>query len=1038
MADQNNDNSNRPMNSEPTSIADVGRDLDTKFELAEAERISKRWAKPTERFLRLETKQSDIEKLIRAGQEEARQNPAFASNPLTMSSMKEYYDRISDIEKQKDQLRAFANTKAESEISSIFHKSFAPEKTSVAVREFKKHSDVQNQAFGFIGQPDLQLRREMENLQAEFSKVHNATLNDISGMRDPKTGEILESPKFNVHLDSATNIRKKMAVIETAQDIRRLQGIDDRSSLTNIAKMAKRAQNQFESEADRVQRTGVSILSESDDPSRDRQSTISAKDLQKEQINQLNILNDAFKNLSSTVTKSEEELDGFRKKAERAATNIDTIDKALDTIKDNRIQRYSQLSMLASTASSGFNIFGNAAQTLLVDQRLQQVGNIAGWANIANDQYDAYVKARRGDVMARRQLTRYTEANKFGEELVEGTNVVRAAQAFGTGAQMAAGTFKLFAGLESLLPGLFTGGAGASATTAVSGGIDMAAAAAAGATQYGDYSRKISTQAAKITGINTDIGTFKALNSISAQQEQTLQNYYMGLDVPAQGMGLGRSAGFIKNSMSADTVKKISRARLSPEQYTKYAEMGEQLMGGMFDISGDQIFRAAELQRVGLGSIGQNLTRQGALAMAGTQNPSKGLEAIMSAAMTKGLNDSKAIDALVQNTASMVQSTSAAALGIDTTKTVAGMITGGINTDVARKNGFAAIQDSISAAQLSRAITTDRSVTWTGTTNVAGIQSRTGLDTTSSFILQNLESQDLKAALSSRNDAEKLLEEKGVNLEGKDATTVIKQVLQEKATQLFKSGLLSTKDANRQEDILAIFEKEVERAEKEKRETSTYNINRDLKAAGLDVSFMQSSQLDERGKFSGGTAKILQGLSILDPRVGSGDLIDTNKISNVKTQMNDLSKSGDKQITEAMQSAMQTAAKTLGGFENVMKSFVSWQQALEKDGVGKEDKFAQSATELATSFGGATGVFNTAVNNFDSLVKQQVQLMNAIAEKAGLYSKGTTDSKSIKAIENLINESQANLGKFESGKGNTAGKSIPGVSPQSYFGGPKY
>lgn len=407
---------------------------------------------------------------------------------------------------------------------------------------------------------------------------------------------------------------------------------------------------------------------------------------------QANKLTEALKQLTEGAGKSAEELSQLRQQAFEASKNYQKLTKA-NANNNNRMNSWSQT---ASAIGGGFMAAANAAGNILVSQRLGQETNRAGYANLENEKYSMYQKATQGDVMSQLLLAQWGGAEAFGKELRTGVKITQGLRLGGAGAQTAAGGITAYA----------TGG--------LVGTGDIANGTAEIASTASNMARGVDMGMADIEGRRARMESMRALLAISAQQLQGFRDYSVGLGTAAMNMG-GSGGAFLNESLSGSSLSKMLVKRISVDDFAKMSNFGAENMGSMFDQN--QIYGAMGLQRSGMGSKEVNMARMAELAAAGSNNPQAGLAAVLEAALSKGLDNSKVLGIVATNTAAMVSSNNARALGLDTTATAAYLSTSLVNT--ADPNKEYAANRAMSTAEYFSKLGTNTDVSLAGMVNTA-------------------------------------------------------------------------------------------------------------------------------------------------------------------------------------------------------------------------------------------------------------------------------------------------------------------------------
>jgi len=632
------------------------------------------------------------------------------------------------------------------------------------------------------------------------------------------------------------------------------------------------------------------------------------------------------------------------------------------------------------------SIVGDSIGTLGVDHRIKERQVMAGFANLANSKYDVYKSARDGDVASQMLMTQWGSADQFANQIKQtarageitsgiGNAVVGAAKTAGavlaTKAAIASGATVVGLPVSALLAG---------------GSVALGASAASDFAEAGsNIFRGNKSGQAYINATNTHMEAMRAVNAIPAEQYQGLRDFYTGAGGVARGMG-ARGETFlneITQSGPGSLLNDLSAARMSPEQYVQMAQVGNDMMGSQF--SKKNIFSARSLEVAGLGTVEQNIRRQGALATSGSNNPTGSLESVMAAAMTKGLDSSKAIDMMVTNTATMVSQTAGAtAAGIDTSGVTAAALASMVDPSMANKEF--ATQRAMTIGQIARSAETNVSTTYSGMVNTSRISAATGLSGIDAITAGEMTGAEWKA-LEGDPDAEKKLRSMGISVGQGGGAKMIATMIRLKQRQVAE-GEGAANALGGMSDSL--FEK-----------------LRNGTLTDKDPEYDQAADIARRSKY--GTVEEYQ------KAVQSGD---TNVVS--KDKLNDKVKSAegselgkiDKLMTGQMARLADQAnvaaegLKKLGETLNLkggpLQRFIEGQEAAEKNG-------RQQEKEASTMAANAAKDFNLAASNLNKGSSAFAQIMDKVADRLNITVKMPADDKTV-----------------ATGRGDTSGRRRPG------------
>jgi hypothetical protein len=945
MADPNESNK-KGMN----TFAD---DIDRSSTLSELERIGQRAQRKGFQRTQLEDRIKSEGKLLNSLLEQGRTTPEFRDSPFYQEQTGELRQSIKGLRTKMNSMDTTARTRAESEASTYIGKQFGHAAINSQTSVLQRESAIQNRAFAMSGQTYDELQSKREDILADIRVRERQAQNEVKGMFTGR-GEVNpeRSAAIGVMMGGTRENIRELATINAAQTFQKASGQDPNSKIRNLAEMGQVANEMLSAEsiAKEVQSGGVQISQGG------KMGTVANEDVNTEIMTQARLLANALKELAEGAGKTDEELSKLRATADESAENMKKLEDARRAGAGGGGINYANLAM---GAAGGFNALGGGAQAIMVNQRMQQMSNVAGFANIANQQYDMYQKARGGDIASQLALGQTDDAGMFGTEMSRATNTVTSLGIAAGAAQATAGGFQVAEGLKDkgtgLIGGSLAGTSGIATQQIITGGQNVLQGGVTAAVGASDLARGTSAGAAQIAGYQANMQARQAINAVGASQAQGLRNFYTDLDVAGQGLG-SRSSEFITNAISDENMQNMADARMSPEQYAKLSAQGAEAMGSTFD--GNQAITSRYLERGGFGSAQTNMGRMATLAQAGGNNPAASMQGVLEAAFSKSLDSSKALNMMVENTTAMAANTNLAASGIDVTGAASTLLASTVNPNMANRE--AALQQAITAGQLTQQITTDRSVSFSGMVNTAGIQKATGLSGVESILAQGMTIQELKALQGAGAEkAAQQYQNQGMNVNAANADDITNKLLREKQNQLVRDKGMA----------LGVNTGEI--ADKMRAGTLTEAEKRTMGQAwnlgGGKGGFEEFSR-----QFNGVTSQnTKEGIDKAAAATSGGGPED------MKKQMDTLRTSGFKQMTEAAQ----LASDELKKFGGALKVFTDLQNKFEKGGVENEKEFSGAGAEMAKSFSSSTGLFKESVGKFDEAAR-------LLADKVGLLSNG--------------------------------------------------
>lgn len=180
---------------------------------------------------------------------------------------------------------------------------------------------------------------------------------------------------------------------------------------------------------------------------------------------------------------------------------------------------------------------GETGRELFVNQKMQQLANSTGYAQIENQKYELYKAARKGDVMASLQLMQTDEAQKFAGDIRANARV---SDYLAAGGKAASGLIMAGAGAAATLK---TAGLAAPATLAMAGyGANMAVS---GATDLVGAYKGIKSGQSELAAYQAFLASSQQNMQVKAEQMQLVRDMFVNADVISQGLGSNIGGKFI-------------------------------------------------------------------------------------------------------------------------------------------------------------------------------------------------------------------------------------------------------------------------------------------------------------------------------------------------------------------------------------------------------------------------------------------------------------------------------------------------------------
>lgn len=654
---------------------------------------------------------------------------------------------------------------------------------------------------------------------------------------------------------------------------------------------------------------------------------ISTKNLQSEHDKTVKELIDALKELNN----------GVKKSAEEEAQLTEAISK-LD-------QKEQDLKEAQSATGGGGGVGGSGrmarAASLLqvagevvqfgVQQRAQGMANRSAIGGLANQRYDAYTAAMGGDMASLMALKQWEAAKDFGAQQKIGTGV----------------------GNALLGLGMIAGGVGAAVGTGGIGAAAGGAAVLAGGMRLYDTFAGTSATAAGIGGAQQGLAVNAQMNYVNAKQVQGLRDYGVGMGMVNASLGGG--GAFMSSMLSSGTMARMSDLSISPQQMVQMAQMGAENMGSMFNA--DQIFAARGLEKSGMGTMANNISRMGMLAAAGSNNPQAGLAQILEAAVGKGFDSSKSMDILVQNTAKMASQDRLAAMsGISTAGTAAAMIAS--TKDNSLENKEFATEVAADALQTVTNEATNVDTSFGGRVNVATMSRLTGLSNLGATFANKISPQQLHAmrkmvAEGKAEEVKKILVNQGVPY-----GELTKGVTVEGITSMIDA---QTQNALRGGAGMALLSSETQRkmrenAKKPNSVALTYEEEVAIGQAAVTMGTTGNTFTSALGAIAtGGTNSSYAHDQVEAQMKGAGGSAEQQTADKLRTM-------GDKQQAEAMIEA----ARAMGGAKDALVKIATTMETIMKD--TPESGAAKAAGEEIRGLDIIVTKFDSSWNKLDAVL----------------------------------------------------------------------
>jgi len=652
-----------------------------------------------------------------------------------------YYKALADQRRLTSRIRVRAEStekRLTSQVTNELGREYSESSINGRISDVANSPEAQQRAMSMVDMPSNEVVAQRRKLRSR--------LNTIGEIQQALGSELISRRGYNksvfgtmhAHTNEAQELTRELGVLQAVEGQQRTLGTDSKSQATSLLQDVARAKQVIEK-----------------DPTNE-----AAKDLIK-----------TFKDLKDSAGEVTEEFQEARKKFKESAAgggDRTTAEKLIGKL---------------GVVGTGFSAIGASFQQIGVNQRLGQVSNATGFADFENQKYQTYKAAAGGDIASLMQLSQFSAAESFGNELKFAQNAALVAQIGGAATQIGVGGVEVATGANLLSNTLSSG----QQAQAVEQGIkNIAEGAATGMIATNDLGTGVSAGQAVLQGRQARLDLSRAVNAVGAEQVQGFKDFDVGMGAAAIGMG-SRGEGFLNRTISDSNLSRMASARISPEQMIQMSKMGVDSMGSMFNEN--MVFSARANEQHGLGTMQENLQRTAALASAGSNNPAASLGAITEAAVAKGLDSSKALNAVVDHTAQMASTSMGRAIGLDTSGAAAALLMAGITKDTPNKE--AALERAASVQDYANTVGTNIGTNYAGMVSIARTQQTTGIGGIQAVKAESIDTAALMAINDEKDPAKKvrMLQEAGINLAGnKDVNSTVSKMLENRQMKMMEGG----------------------------------------------------------------------------------------------------------------------------------------------------------------------------------------------------------------------------------------------------------
>jgi hypothetical protein len=317
----------------------------------------------------------------------------------------------------------------------------------------------------------------------------------------------------------------------------------------------------------------------------------------------------------------------------------------------------SKAAMWTGTAADVLAVGANSIKTIGVDQEMRDIANKAGFAAIANQEYEDQGAALGGDMAAFRRIDtdQYSRAADKAGWSGALTNTALHGGAAADAAAVAASALEKGLNLSTVFE------FGSATSEAISEGSYHAFNATA---KEVDAFRGISSGEAERARFDAEMNKEDTIMRARDINAQTYRDSMGGNIIASRGSGSNRGSLFAQMESASNRGQLAALGMGSDEMQGIYAqgisEMGSDFKGAK---AGRMVTRAAELQKAGIMGASEYMSSMGQLNKVG--GDSGNMESIMKNAVAAGMDSSRNIQQMVSGIGSL--STASALQGISTT-----------------------------------------------------------------------------------------------------------------------------------------------------------------------------------------------------------------------------------------------------------------------------------------------------------------------------------------------------------------------------------
>lgn len=680
-----------------------------------------------------------------------KERPEIAKSKTITNSLQDSRETLNKLSPRVSLRRETHSERAVKETMATVEREFSEKSVSGQIRKTAETTGAQSRGISMAGKSQRELEKDRAGIMGQVGQLEEKVagvaqneLYDKEGRQDPTA---LEEIRSGFRKKKA--LTTKAAGIEAALQKKRQEGTDDKSQDRSLLEVGKAAQKvMFKNQVTDELKSGQGM------------GAMNMPQLKEEETKQAKALTEALEKLKNSAGESAESIDSMREEAKEMADGLKKTQEAIKQSGGQSMDTGELKHRLVSMIPGLMNTAAAAAQESLINQPMQTLGNRLGYAQLSNAQYGNRNAAVNGDMTALltaskdvgRTMSGVGENFKENAEIVRGINLASGALTTGLGAaQIVKGSAQQFNPLATA--------AGGAQVSEITSGVKTTVEGLAQATTAGtDLINQSSASTAKLGGEQSIYAINNEVNKVRGDFRQSFYDYSMGSRAATLATG-GKQGREIMSDFAADTGQKggmldrLQQARIAPQEFTRMAAEGGMEQGSVFDTN--QIFRARQLERSGVGTTDMNMQRMTQLASAGANNPQTAFASVLEVAFSKGLDSSKALNLMVQNTSEMVRSSAGATmLGLDTTKSAAERLGALTNQDM--PNREMAVSRAATAEQKLNEINTGIGTNFSDMLTTTRMAKEGGVNTVTAMNLKKLDNSTADTLQEQLTDYQKM------------------------------------------------------------------------------------------------------------------------------------------------------------------------------------------------------------------------------------------------------------------------------------------